>query len=478
MSKKLNSSSKISSFLEANPGKIWGLRKKILLGMTALLLLLGITTALTTRAILLKVLKTEFQKKGLSSAKSLAASCVVDILTENTSRLKKLLDNEKASDSDTAYIFILDASNLPLAYTFQKGFPIDLLNVNLLPKNKDFKIQLLDTQLGFIYDINVPIFLEKSLIGQVHLGVLQKGIQRTLLFIDLVILFVTLVMITIGILLASKIAALITQPISSLVKATQSIQKGDFSAKIEVKTKDEIGLLAIAFNQMTTYLNQSKERIEELTKDRERQRIAFDLHDNSAQDLANFIKRLELCEKLFKIEPAKAIEELHALKENIRGHLDKVRQVIQGLASVKGDTFDLLQGIKEYINDYQQYHEINLKLDISQSVNTDILAGKSRQIFYIITEALTNIRKHSSAKNVELRLDYNALSELTINIKDDGKGFDLKEIQEKASLGKLGLLSMRQRAASLGGALNINSMPNQGTEILVKIPISGIVYNI
>ncbi len=478
MFEKPSNTSKISSSLKGNPGKVWGLRKKILLSTTVLLLLMGLTTAVTTRTILLRVLKTEFQQKGLSSARSLAASSVVDMLTENTSRLKKLIDNEKASDSDTAYIFILNSSNLTLAHTFQKGFPADLLNANLLPKNKDFKIQLLDTKLGFIYDINVPIFLEKNLIGQVHLGVLQKRIQRTLFFIDLVILFVTLVMITIGILLASKIAALITQPISRLLEATQSIQKGDFSAKIEVKTQDEIGLLASAFNQMTTYLNQSKETIEQLTKDEERKRIAFDLHDNSAQDLANFIKRLELCEKLFKIEPAKALEELNTLKENIRGHLDKVRQVIQGLAPAKDDAFNLLQGIRWDICDYEQYHEINLKLDVSPSVNTGILGDKSRQVFYIITEALTNIRKHSHAKNVELRLDYNALSELTINIKDDGEGFDLKETQEKASLGKLGLLSMCQRAASLGGTLTISSIPNQGTEILVKIPISGIVYNI
>ncbi len=80
---------------------------------------------------------------------------------------------------------------------------------------------------------------------------------------------------------------------------------------------------------------------------------------------------------------------------------------------------------------------------------------------------------------MELRLDYDNPNELAIDIKDDGKGFDIKEAQISASSrGKLGLMSMRQRTASLGGTLDINSIPNQGTEIFIRIPFHGIIYSI
>src|SRR3989338_10612820 len=73
----------------------------------------------------------------------------------------------------------------------------------------------------------------------------------------------------------------------------------------------------------------------------ERNRIALDLHDCCAQDLANIIKRLELCEKLFKIEPAKGFEELKALRGNTREILDKTRRVIFNLRSPEDEKFYL-----------------------------------------------------------------------------------------------------------------------------------------
>ncbi|MDO8663098.1 MAG: HAMP domain-containing protein [Candidatus Omnitrophota bacterium] len=459
--------------------KFIGLRKKILLSMIFLLLLQGLTAAFINQVFLFRLLKTEFQNKGLIHARSIAAYSLVDILTQNSSRLKKMLDYEKRLDANTAYIFITNSSGRVLAHTFPKGFPVDLIKANMLPKNKDFNIQLLDTQLGFIYDINIPILLDKSLIGNARLGILQSGIQRTIILIDSVIIVVTFLLIIIGLILAYKISSLITQPISKLIEATESIRKGNFSTKIEIRTKDEIGLLAGAFNKMTAYLSQLVEEVGRLTRQRERESIALDLHDTCAQDLANLIKRLELCEKLFKIEPLKAFEELNALKENIRGHLFKARQVIHGLKSPEEEGFPLSQKINEFIRNYQQHDKINLKFNVSGPVNKNIPANKATHIFYIITEALTNIRKHAQAKNVDLSLDYNGINELIIKIKDDGIGFDPQKAGLLASAsGKWGLMGMRQRAASLGGALVISSMPKQGTEILVRIPFSGIIYNI
>ncbi|MFH1876075.1 MAG: HAMP domain-containing protein [Candidatus Omnitrophota bacterium] len=447
--------------------------------MTALVFLFGLSTTLIIRTILLGVLRTEFQHKGLSSARTIAANSVMDILTQNTSRLKLLVENEKKLDPDTAYVFIIDASGRILTHTFEGGFPVDLINANVLTKNKDFNIQLLDTQRGFIYDIDVPILLDASIIGQVRLGVLQSGIQKTIALIDVTIAIVALSIIVVSMLLANKISALITDPISRLVKAVQLIKKGDFSTRLTVTSRDEIGFLADAFNSMAADLKQLIGQKEEFTKLEERKKIALDLHDNCAQDLANLIKRLEFCERLFKIEPIKAFEELAILRDNIREHLVKTRQIIYGFKGQGHEDFILLEEIREYIAQYERYTNIYVTLSVSESITADILADKSRNIYFIITEALTNVRKHANAHNVQIHLDNTSLNELNINIKDDGKGFNVREVESTASrLGKWGLMSMRERLSFLKGSMSINSTPGQGTEISVRIPLGTLEFEI
>jgi signal transduction histidine kinase len=438
--------------------------------MVCLLLLLGFTSAFITRMILLRVLRGEFQHKGVAIARSLAANSVVDVLTQNTSRLKKLVENEKKLDADIAYAFIIDSSGNILAHTFNKGFPVDLAKVNNIKGAKAFNIQAIDTQLGFIYDIAVPILSERSLLGQARIGIFQKSIQSTIGTINVVIITTTFFIIIVAILLAYRISSLITKPISKLVKATQSIKKGNFSTKIDVRTKDEVGLLAQAFNEMASHLNMMVEEIKQLTRFKERNRIAFDLHDSCAQDLANVIKRLELCERLFEIDKEQAFKELATLRQNTKTLLNRTRKVIFDLKSPEDIEFDLLNNLTNYIKNYQNQNNINVKLDIPNSIN-NIPLDKTKSIFYIIIEALTNVRKHAQAKNVCLSLKFNN-NELTINIKDDGRGFDINDRKLfTSSYEKMGLMSMRQRTQSLGGRFKITSSFRQGTSISVEIPL-------
>lgn len=455
------------------------LRNKILLNMVALILLFGLSSALVIRTILLGVLKTEFRQRSLSSARSIAANGVMDILTQNSSRLNKLLENEKKLEADIAYAFIIDSSGEILAHTFKKGFPVELLNANALAANNDFNAQLIDTRLGRIYDIDVPVILDKSVIGQVRMGILQIGIQKIIALIDASIAFVTLVIVLLNIFLVNKISALITGQVSRLVEAVQLIQNGDFSAKIDVKSRDEIGFLADAFNKMAAKLNHLVKEKEKLTKYKEREEIALDLHDNCAQDLANLIKRLELCEKLFKIEPVKAGEELKALQENIRGHLGKARRVIHGLKSGESEKFILAREVKNYLVDLKYYNAVNVKLNIDGSFEDNLPQENGRYIFYIITEALNNVVKHAQADNIAVSMAYNAQNELAVIIKDDGRGFEVKEGgASDSSLGQWGLLGMHQRAFALGGTVVINSTPGHGSEVRINIPVNDLNYSI
>jgi signal transduction histidine kinase len=449
----------------------WNLRKKILVSMISLLLLLGLTSALITRTALLSVLRLEFRQKGINSARSLVANSIVDVLTQNTSRLKQLIVNEKNLDRDIAYVFIIDSSNRIIAHTFNEGFPVDLVKANNPKPDKPFNSQLLDTQMGVIYDIAVPVLSGKSVLAYVRLGLLQNNIQKTINKISMAFFGIALFIIIIAVFLAYKVSSLITKPISKLVEAAEAIQKGDFSTRLNIKVKDEIGLLSSAFNEMTSQLKQMVDKIKHLSLFEERNRIAIDLHDCCAQDLANIIKRLELCEKLFQKEPALAIKELQDLKENTRNLLNRTREVIFELKSPEDAGFDLLSKLTSYIEDYKKITDIAVKLEMQATIN-NTPPLKAKEIFYIIAEALTNVKRHSQAKNVRITLKSNGNNNLMVDIVDDGKGFETSDTKLfSASSGGWGIIGMRQRAASLGGELVIDSSSENGTRVSVNIPL-------
>jgi two-component system sensor histidine kinase DegS len=92
-------------------------------------------------------------------------------------------------------------------------------------------------------------------------------------------------------------------------------------------------------------------------------------------------------------------------------------------------------------------------------------------IFRIIQEAVTNIIRHAGAESASISIDFEETS-IAVHIEDDGKGFDLDEAMRATREGRgLGLLSMKERAALLGGVLNIRSQPGQGTQIGLEIPV-------
>ncbi|MCI0444428.1 ATP-binding protein, partial [bacterium] len=95
-------------------------------------------------------------------------------------------------------------------------------------------------------------------------------------------------------------------------------------------------------------------------------------------------------------------------------------------------------------------------------------------LFRIAQEALTNIAKHSGAKNVQFFLEQNE-TEIDLSIQDDGRGFDVeKALQAETATHHLGIHGMRERASLLGGTLFFESKPNEGTRVLVKIPKSNL----
>ena len=155
-------------------------------------------------------------------------------------------------------------------------------------------------------------------------------------------------------------------------------------------------------------------------------------------------------------------EELGALGRASSG----LRSAIYDLRHEKERPF--LESVESLMELHQQApHEREIRLIVEEGVPVSLPSKESVELLRILQEALANVRRHSGASNVEVRLraDDEALQ---IEVADDGRGFD-----PGSARAGIGLVGMRERVEGLGGKLEVRSHPGEGTKITVRVPVGG-----
>ena len=203
----------------------------------------------------------------------------------------------------------------------------------------------------------------------------------------------------------------------------------------------------------------------------ERERIGQDIHDGTLQSLFSIGLRLQ------HISDSLESEDTGFVKEHLQHSLDKIdlasqeiRSYIVGL-NTKKDNIEFIGEIKGLIKDFTQETDIPVHFDYKKTQTDDLDSEISCQLTFIIREALNNIRKHAQASLVQIVIVVYR-GKLELIIKDNGKGFDYKEIQRREEKGLcFGLNNIKHRVQSLDGFANIKSSKGKGTEISLVIPI-------
>jgi signal transduction histidine kinase len=188
----------------------------------------------------------------------------------------------------------------------------------------------------------------------------------------------------------------------------------------------------------------------------ERERLAREIHDTIAQGFTSVVVLLELAESEVDIDPAAARRRLATARETARQNLAEARALVGALTPVDLQAAPLPEAIGRLVDRFGAETGLPARLTVTGEP-TALPANVEVVLLRAAQEALTNVRKHAGAGQVELTLDGSVLT-----VADDGAGFD-----PAAPTGGYGLAGMRRRVQEIGGTVSIASGPS-GTRVEVR----------
>ncbi|MEQ8176485.1 MAG: sensor histidine kinase [Syntrophomonadaceae bacterium] len=203
------------------------------------------------------------------------------------------------------------------------------------------------------------------------------------------------------------------------------------------------------------------------SQEAERRKIARDLHDGPAQSMASMLIRLDLIERLVGEDSGAFFEELNKAKDMGRESLAEIRRIMFDLKPTLMHEDGFVSTLKDYFNNYEAKYNFEIDFSILGNLKKCDLSMEIA-LFRLVQEAVTNARKHSGAKRVQVKMEENGKS-LTLFIKDDGIGFDPDKISNKQE--SYGIVGMKERVELFGGQLDILSEPGEGTQVVIKVPL-------
>ena len=253
-------------------------------------------------------------------------------------------------------------------------------------------------------------------------------------------------------------------------------------------TREDVHLLHSIGDQLGTAIEQAmlhdrlrkaRERLRKLARqnlvaeEEERRRIARELHDETSQSLSGIALQLEaLMESCVRSGSQDAtlvagLKKVQALTVQVH---KEVSRVISNLHPAVLDTLGLVAAVRQYAKSRLQPLEINVTVEL-KGMEVRLPADVEAALFRVIQGAIGNIAEHSKAKNASIVLTYKP-DEFSLNVTDDGQGFDVSQITDVEESGRgRGLFSMRERIGFLGGTSGIDSKIGAGSTVWARIPI-------
>lgn len=219
-----------------------------------------------------------------------------------------------------------------------------------------------------------------------------------------------------------------------------------------------MGFVIVAERQSRQRAETLAQEVKTLAATVERTRIARDIHDALGHTLTTLGVQLEVAQKLRQRHPEQALDAIDMAKALTDQCLEDVRLALQ---TIHASTFDFNQALRVLIEQASQHTALTITTDINLP---PLMAQTSQQLYRIMQEGLTNIRKHAEATHVHLRVTATD-DRIHLTLMDDGKGFD----PTVSHIG-LGLQSIQQRVNLLAGEFTVKSAIGKGTQLEISLP--------
>ncbi|MBM3128889.1 MAG: HAMP domain-containing protein [Chloroflexi bacterium] len=306
----------------------------------------------------------------------------------------------------------------------------------------------------------------------------------------------------------------IITPVQALTAATQRIAASDLDTPLESQGEDEIGALARSFDAMRVRLKQSiteietwnselDARVQERTaecqqaaaeirelyeavrqkerarrellnrvfsaQEEERKRISRELHDETCQVLTGLAYALDDAADTLSLNDLKP--QLERMHELVTTALAEIHRIILDLRPTMLDHLGLLPALRWYAE--ARLNDPGIRFTLRETGEPRRLPpGVETALFRVIQEAINNIARHSRATRAEFTLEF-APTQVQVWITDNGKGFDAATVFGGRDQRRgLGLLGMQERMSAIGGRVEIQSQPGDGTAVQLTAPIA------
>jgi signal transduction histidine kinase len=266
------------------------------------------------------------------------------------------------------------------------------------------------------------------------------------------------------------VAGRMARPIGDLARAAKAVGEGDLSVRAEETGAPELKVLARNFNEMVHSLHRSREEIKTQAREilevgeREREKIAQDLHDGLGQDLAGIALHCQALEKRLSAAPSLGAPEALRIAELVRRTIEKARSLGRGLFPVGLETNDLETSLGEMATFVRQTFNVSCLIDWDPRIRiTD--RSVATNLYWIAQEAATNAVRHAHPENVWVRVAEVHGGGACLTVRDDGAG--LPERPEEK--GGRGLRIMKSRAQMIGASFKVETHPEGGTSVTCDV---------
>jgi len=249
----------------------------------------------------------------------------------------------------------------------------------------------------------------------------------------------------------------------SLVYTSANIFMGTYALATrraqEARIQNQV--LALRHQEASRQLQAYSAQMEQLAVARERNRLARDLHDSVTQTVFSMTLTTQSALLLFERDPAQAGPLLDHLSQLAQSAMSEMQLLISELRPEKGSDGGLELALRRHLAERHLPEGFSVSLEVEG--NQPLKPTEEQGLLRIAQEALNNIVKHAQVSQAQLRL--HLVEPIWMEITDQGRGFDPHQVQNS---GRVGLLSMRERATEIGWNLRIDSSPGAGTRIRVE----------